>query len=377
MNQPGTIGIIGGGQLGRMLTQAATSLGFQVVVVDPNENCAAAQVGAKQIVGGWDDQAALHELSQIADYITVETEHIDSLTLDEIVASGTPVNPAPQTIRLIQDKLIQKQALKAAGLPVADFVEVNDETSARQALKTFGGKMLLKTRTGGYDGRGNALIASPDDITSALKNFDGHPLYAEQFVVFTKELAVMVACSDDGATASYPVTETIHERSICIQTMTPAALDPSVAEQAERTALAVANFLDGAGVFGIELFLAQDNQIIINEIAPRVHNSGHYTIEACRVSQFEQHIRAIAGLPLGVTDMVVPAACMVNILGERDGPTQITGLDAALQHPNVSVHLYGKSPTKIDRKMGHLTATGSTAEQAHERALLARKSLSV
>lgn len=377
MNQPGTIGIIGGGQLGRMLTQAATSLGFRVVVVDPNENCAAAQVGAKQIVGNWNDQDALRELARQSDYITVETEHIDSLTLDEIVANGTPVNPAPQTIRLIQDKLIQKQALKAAGLPVADFTEITDELSAQQALETFGGKMLLKTRTGGYDGRGNAVITQSEDIAAALKNFDGHPLYAEQFIPFTKELAVMVACGDEGSTASYPVTETIHERNICVQTLTPAALSASLAEQAEKIALAVANLLDGAGVFGIELFLAQDNQIIINEIAPRVHNSGHYTIEACRVSQFEQHIRAIAGLPLGVTNMVVPAACMVNILGERDSPTQITGLDTALQQPNVSVHLYGKSPTKIDRKMGHLTATGTTLDEARERANTARRTLSV
>ncbi len=374
---PGTIGIIGGGQLGRMLTQAALPLGFQVVVVDPGPNSPAKQVGAEQIISDLYDETALRQLAGRADYITVEIEHLDTKLLQELASLGKAVNPAPATIAMIQDKLIQKQFLQAAGIPVALFTEITDETSARLALEEFGGKMLLKTRRGAYDGRGNMIVKSPADIKKAFVAFDTQQLYAEKFVPFQKELAVMVARGISGEVAAYPVVETIQERNICVEVLAPAPIPDTAAVQARQVALHVADHLEGAGVFGIELFLTETGEIIVNEIAPRVHNSGHYTTEACVTSQFEQHIRAITGLPLGPTDMIVPAAVMINILGERDGAPRPQGIDKATKNPHTTLHLYGKSPTKIDRKMGHITSVGNTLEEARERAHMARVIISI
>jgi 5-(carboxyamino)imidazole ribonucleotide synthase len=376
MSQTGTIGIVGGGQLGRMLTEAALPLGFRVVVLDPGADCPAKQVGAGQIMGDLYDAAALKSLAEKADFLTIEIEHLDTKPLQAIAASGKPVNPSPKTIALIQDKLEQKRFLQKAGIPVADFVEITDTASAEKALRDFGGKMLLKSRRGAYDGRGNAVVSSPEEVETAIKSLSDK-LYAEKFVPFTKELAVMVARDMKGNVAAYPVTETAHERNICIETFTPADIAPEVAEQAQQFATDVAQHLEGAGVFGIEMFLTDDGMILVNEIAPRVHNSGHYTIEGCKTSQFEQHIRAITGMELGPTDLKVPAAVMVNILGERDGPTEVKSLDEAQAITETYVHLYGKSPTKVDRKMGHITATGKTLDEARERAEQARKLIDV
>jgi 5-(carboxyamino)imidazole ribonucleotide synthase len=373
-----TIGIIGGGQLGRMLTLAALPLGFKVVVVDPNPNSPAAQAGAKEITADLYDNAALRQLAEQADFITVEIEHLDADTLETLARElGKPINPAPAMIRIIQDKLAQKEFFANAGIPVAPFIAIDSEKDARAALKQFGGRMLLKTRFGAYDGRGNMVIASEADITKAFQHFVDAKLYAEQFIPFTKELAIMAVRSISGNIALYPVVETVHERNICLEVRAPAEVSEVVRKKAETVATSVAELLQGAGMFGIEMFLTKSGRILVNEIAPRVHNSGHYTIEANRTSQFEQHVRAITGLPLGDTSLVVPAAVMVNILGERNGPTEVRGLDEALAMPGVSVHLYGKAPTKIDRKMGHVTSTGKTIAEAQTRARKARKAISI
>lgn len=377
MRYSGTIGIVGGGQLGRMLTEAATALGYKVVVLDPSENCPAAQAGAEQIVGDLYDKKALQALSDKADYLTVEIEHLDAKILAELAASGKPVNPSPQTIALIQDKLTQKQFLQQHNVPVADFCKITAAKSAEQALRDFGGKMLLKARRGAYDGRGNVLVSNAEELARALASFEDKPLYAEKFVPFKKELAVMVARDRQGNAITYPVTETIHQRNICVETLTPADVPQETTEAAKQAALSVAQSLEGAGVFGVEMFLTEDGQILVNEVAPRVHNSGHYTIEACRTSQFEQHIRAITGLELGPADMIVPAAVMVNILGERNGPVELKGLEQASADPHTTVHIYGKSPTKVDRKMGHITATGETVAEARRRAEQARAAISI
>jgi len=372
-----TIGIVGGGQLGRMLTLAAQPLGFNVVVINPTAFSPAAQVGAREIIAGLYDPAALTQLAELSDYITIEIEHLDANALQAIAELGKPVNPAPKTIALIQDKLAQKQALQQAGIATAPFEAIETVADASAALEKFGGKMLLKTRHGAYDGRGNMVIQSAEDLDQAFSRFEGKQLYAEGFVPFTKELAVMVARSMDGAVAVYPVVETIHERNICVEVLAPAPVEQGVHEKAEAMAREVADMLEGAGMFGIELFLTESGEVLVNEIAPRVHNSGHYTMDASRTSQFEQHIRAVSGLPLGDPAMTAPAAVMINILGERDGPTKIEGLKEALAVSGVSVHLYGKSPTKVDRKMGHINATGNTLEEARERAEQARKLLSI
>ncbi len=377
MDNRGTIGIVGGGQLGRMLSLAAMPLGFKVIVVDPGKNSPAAQVGAEQIMGDLYDQAALERLADRADFLTVEIEHLDTKILEDIAKAGKPVNPAPQTIRLIQDKFKQKEFLHASGVPVAPFCELTDSDSAKKALTKFGNKMLVKTRHGAYDGRGNMVVKNEADIKKAFELFDGKQLYAEAFVPFKKELAVMVARSIAGNVALYPIVQTIHERNICVEVLAPAPISDQERGKAEKVARNVAKLLDGAGTFAIEMFLTTDGKVLVNEIAPRVHNSGHYTIEASRTSQFEQHMRAIAGLPLGDTSMVVPAAVMINILGERNGETQLRGLDKVLGIPHTSVHIYGKSPTKVDRKMGHITATGKTIAEARRRARQARKQLDI
>lgn len=377
MRQPAVIGIVGGGQLGRMLTLAALPLGFKVVVLDPGENCPAKAVGAEQVIGDLNDPTALRQLAEKSDVITIEIEHLNAAALQAIADEGTPVHPAPSTIKLIQDKYEQKVFLRKAGIPVADFTVIPDKTAALKALKEYKGKMLIKTRHGAYDGRGNMVVNSETNIDRAFDHFAGKQLYAEKFVPFTKELAVMVARDISGNTALYPIVETIHERNICLEVHAPADITKVQADKAQHIAQTVAGLLEGAGTFGIEMFLTKDGEVLLNEIAPRVHNSGHYTMEANHTSQFEQHIRAITGLPLGSTKLVVPTAVMINILGERNGETTIQGLHEALNLGHVSVHLYGKSPTKVDRKMGHLTATGDTLEKTAKQARRARKHISV
>ncbi len=372
-----TIGIVGGGQLGRMLTLAAKPLGFAVVVVDPSKHCPAAQVGARQIVADLYDAAALRQLAADADFVTVEIEHLDAEMLEKIEQSGAVINPSPSTIRLIQDKYAQKTQLQASGVPLAPFAEINGADSAQDALKRFGGEMLVKTRHGAYDGRGNMLVRSEEELADALDRFADKKLYAEKRIDFERELAVMVARDTNGEIALYPIVQTIHERNICTEVLVPAPVSKTITQKAETIARQVAALLSGAGTFGIELFLTKDGDVLVNEIAPRVHNSGHYTTEACRTSQFEQHIRAIAGLPLGDTSLTVPAAVMINILGERDGPTAPQGTADVLAVPGASLHLYGKHPTKVDRKMGHITVTADSVETAQKLAQKARKAFSI
>jgi len=374
MSEGETIGIVGGGQLGRMLTLAAVPLGFSVVVVDPEDGCPAQQAGAEQIVAGLRDPAALAELGRRADHVTIEIEHVDAAALAGLADGGTVVNPFPSTIALLQDKLHQKRHLQDNSIAVAPFWDVPAIDDAR-ALLASQGPLIVKTRRGGFDGRGNAVVHDDADLDVAWARFDGADLYAEALVDFTMELAVMVAIDRNGDHELYPVVQTINERSICLEVHAPAPIDEETERRAVDLARAVAGHLEGAGVYGIEMFVTRGGDVLINEIAPRVHNSGHYTMDACVTSQFEQHIRAITGLPLGSTAMHGPAAAMINILGERDGPTKVRGLDEVLSHPRTKVHLYGKSPTKIDRKMGHINVTADSFTEAAEVARAARRGL--
>jgi 5-(carboxyamino)imidazole ribonucleotide synthase len=377
MESQKTIGIIGGGQLGRMLTLAALPLGFRVIVVNPSPNSPAAQVGAEEIVGDLYDPTVLKQLAEQSDFITIEIEHLDVDALEAIEKLGKKVNPSSATLRIIQDKLKQKEFFDKANVPVAPFVGIGSKDDAVRALEQFDGKMLLKTRFGAYDGRGNMVVKSDNDIAEAFRKFGDAKLYAEKFIPFEKELAVMAARSTTGEVALYPVVETIHERNINVEVLAPAEVSESTQKKALDVARSVAALLQGAGMFGIEMFLTQSGEVLVNEIAPRVHNSGHYTLDASATSQFEQHIRAITGMPLGDTSLTASAAVMVNILGEHDRPTDIQGLDAASLIPATRVHLYGKSPTKIDRKMGHITSTGKDVNEARDRARQARKEISV
>lgn len=371
------IGIVGGGQLGRMMTFEAHKMGFHVTILDPTPNSPAGQVADYQIVADYNDRSALAELARRSDVITYEIELEDSGLFDELVKNGAEVHPSVETFKRINDKYTQKVFLKSSGIPVADFLPVDTTDDIVQAAKAFGYPFFLKTRLFAYDGRGNALIRKPGDIVAVQKSLQGLGLYVEKLVLFTKELAVMVARNTKGAISTYPVVETIHKNNICHVVKIPAPVDRTAAKKAQAIAKRVMKHLKGAGVFGIEMFLTHGGQVLVNEIAPRVHNSGHYTIEACVTNQFAQHIRAISGLPLGDTDMLTPAAVMVNILGERTAPADHAGLERALAISGVNVHIYGKKDTKLERKMGHITAIDRSLENAYKKAKLARKYINI
>jgi len=371
------IGIVGGGQLGRMLGIAAKRLGFHVTVIDPTPDSPAGQVVDKQIVAAVTDSQAIKQLASEVDFLTFEIELADSKCLSELAAQGITIHPSPATLTMIKDKYEQKKFLAAANIPVAVTALVSAKKDILVAAKKFGYPLVLKTRFGAYDGRGNALIKKPRDIESALSKLEGQQLYIEQWVPFIKELAVMAVRSTTGEVKVYPVVETIHKNHICHTVLAPAPVSTQIQKKAQRLAIKAMKQLQGAGVFGIEMFLTADEKIMINELAPRVHNSGHYTLEACVTDQFEQHIRAVTGMPLGSTQMLMPAAVMVNILGNRVGSVTIQGLEKALAIPHTAVHFYGKAETKLERKMGHLTVTDTTLEKAYKKARRAGKYLSI
>jgi 5-(carboxyamino)imidazole ribonucleotide synthase len=371
-----TIGIVGGGQLGRMLTLAAKPMGYDVTVIDPSDNCPASQVGATQIKADLYSSAALKELNKVSDLITIEFEHIDAKELYRYEKLGQTVHPSAQTIELIQDKFIQKEFLSSLGVKIGAFEEIDSDRSAEMIFGQYK-KILIKSRMGGFDGRGNALVTNTKELNLALKKFQGQKIYAEEYIPFVKELAVMVAKSVSGEIIIYPVVETRQERNICVEVLAPARISEEIEKKAKSMARLIAKNLVGAGVYGIEMFLTKSDEVLLNEIAPRVHNSGHYTIEGCATSQFTQHIRAVSGMSLGSTEMLYPAVVMVNILGKQNKPTKVVGLEDALKTTGVTVHIYGKSPTKVDRKMGHITAYGETIEVARRRANQALRRISI
>lgn len=359
-----------------MLTEAATKLGFEITVIDSTPNCPAKQAGAKQIVADLHDREALQQLADSTDVITIEIEHVDTEFLAELSKLGKPVYPKPEVIKTIQDKYTQKQHLSELNLPVAEFEIIKDIASAEAVLDKFGGRMILKRRLGGFDGRGNAVVSSQAELEQAFEALGKENLYAEKLIDFSKELAVIAARSINGQTSIFPVVETIQTRNICQEVYAPAKINAELTKNLEEIAKSILDSYDTAGVFGIEMFLDQNGQVLINEIAPRVHNSGHYTIEGCETSQFEQHLRSIAGLPLGDTKLTHKAAVMVNILGEHAGDFDNRVADLQ-QFPNTFVHLYGKTISKIDRKMGHVTSVADDFETALANARGARASIKV
>ncbi len=358
-----TIGIAGGGQLGRMLADAAHALGFRVVTLDPVQGGPAAQVADEEIVGDYKEHDLMRLLATKSDVVTFEVESVNAEALKEIAAEGRPVHPTPHTLAIIKDKLAQKRYLAEREIPVAPFAEEHEAPS-------LGYPYILKARSGGFDGRGNALVASEADLPAAKEKLKGAPAYAEGFVRFEKELAVVAARTESGDMRIFPLVETVHRNHICHMVLCPAPVPDDIAKKAHALAEKVLAAFEGAGVFAVEMFLS-DEEVLVNEVAPRVHNSGHLTIEATESSQFEQHIRAIAGLPLSSAEMKVPAACMINILGERDGKAESKGVPEAEQIAGVKVHIYGKMETRRERKMGHITAVADSLDEAKEKALRA------
>ncbi len=362
------VGIIGGGQLGRMLTEEAKPLGFDVTVVENDLDCPAAQAGARVILGAITDTEAITELARKTDVLTWEIEHVPADHLIMLAGEGIDVQPSPYTLEIIQDKLTQKQWLKDLGLPVGYFIDLANDTTQRV------GPFMVKSRRGGFDGRGNLVAKSLSD-PAINERFDDMPIYAEKMIDFEKEIAVVAVKGRNGQVAMYPVVETIHKDSICHIVMSPADIHDTTRAQANDVAHEVIRNIEGAGVVAIEMFVV-DGNVFVNEIAPRVHNSGHHTQEANVTSQFAQHIRAITGNPLGSTDQRSKAAVMINILGKTDQPFQLDGIDKVLALPDTHPHFYGKAP-RHQRKIGHITVLGSSLVDIKKIALQAREELKV
>jgi 5-(carboxyamino)imidazole ribonucleotide synthase len=370
---PLTVGILGGGQLAKMTAQAAYRLGLQVAIIEHGEASPAGAMTKLDFDAGWLDEQALERFIEASDVVTLENEFIDVAILERI-AERRSVFPSPDTMRLAQDKFIQKQTMQAAGIPVPHFASIDAVEEAYAFGKEHGYPFVMKTRTHGYDGYGNMTVHRDNNALVAFKRFTSDPgddiaprkVMVEAFVRFRKELAVIVARNRRGETEVYPCVETIQENHICRWVLAPALVEPRLQRLAQELAVAAVEAVSGVGVFGVEMFLTEADEILYNEIAPRPHNSGHYTIEGSLTSQFENCLRAILNLPLGSGALVRPAAVTMNLLGARSGsgaPDTVTGL---LRHAGVNLHLYGKKTSRIGRKMGHLTALGDSVEAAQE-----------
>ncbi|WP_109745692.1 5-(carboxyamino)imidazole ribonucleotide synthase [Salinigranum rubrum] len=354
-----TLGVVGGGQLGRMMAEAAAPLGVSVVVLDPTPDCPAS-VAADQVVGSFDDPEGVAELAARCDVLTYEIELADPDLLDEVSReANVPVHPSPDTLRLIEDKLEQKAAFEDRGIPVPPFERVDSVADLESSVERFDG-VMLKARRGGYDGRGNVPVRSPDEAADALAELDGKAM-AEAFVDFDRELSV-IGCVGEAETSTFPVGENVHEEEILRETVVPARTTDEVTARAEAVARDVLSVLDGRGVYGIELFEV-DGEILVNEVAPRPHNSGHWTIEGAVTSQFEQHIRAVLGWPLGSTRLRAPTVS-ANVLGTVEAPREarLGDVDAVLSEPGAALHWYGKHEVRPLRKMGHVTLVGDAGE---------------
>jgi 5-(carboxyamino)imidazole ribonucleotide synthase len=363
---PAVIGLLGGGQLGRMLGMAARAMGYRIVVLDPDPDCPAAAVADRVIVGTYDDVGAALRLAEASAVVTYELEHVaaDVVTaIEELV----PVRPGSRPLLVTQERLSERGFVESAGIAVAPWRGVRDVAGARAAAADLGLPIRLKVPIGGYDGRGQLRITSPAELDDAWARLDrprGTPLLAERELDFVVELSVIVARTVDGTAATFPIARNRHDDGILVESVAPAPVDDAVAERAAAIGCELARAMDLCGTLTAELFLLRDGSLAVNELAPRVHNSGHWTIEGAATSQFEQHIRAICGLGLGATTAVSPAAT-VNILGRGPRrPARIAGTAGALADPAVHVHLYDKRTVFERRKMGHLTALGRDVDGA-------------
>ncbi|MES5100879.1 5-(carboxyamino)imidazole ribonucleotide synthase [Agrobacterium sp. BA1120] len=344
----GTIGIIGGGQLGRMLAMAAARLNFRTIVLEPQADCPAAQVCNRQIVAAYDDEKALAELASVCDVVTYEFENVPVVAAQTLAAS-VPVYPPAQALNASQDRLTEKRFLNDCGIPTADFRQVDDQAGLEAALSDFGGKGVLKTRRMGYDGKGQRVFKGGEDLTGAFDALGGVPLILESFVAFEREVSIIAARFQDGTVTCYDPAENVHLGGILHTSTVPAQLSEQATSVATESAEKLLAALDYVGVVGIEFFVLQDGSLVANEMAPRVHNTGHWTEAACVISQFEQHIRAVAGLAPGATHRHSDCV-MTNLIGDdmNDVPQWLSKNDCL-------VHLYGKTEARAGRKMGHVT----------------------
>ena len=346
------LGIIGGGQLGLMLTEAAKTMPeyiSEIIVLDPTQNCPASKAGARQIIGDFKDENAISKLAESCDIITYEIESGNSDVLKKL-ENKCVINPSPETLKIIQDKLRQKEFLSKHQIAVAEFHEINTLNDLKKSIEYFGLPVLLKVRKDAYDGRGNYKITSSDEIEIAYASFDNKELMVEKYIDFKMEVSVIAGRNTNAEIITFPIVENIHEENILRMTIAPARVSDTVRKRAESIAHKTMEVLKGAGIFGIEMFVTDNDEILINEIAPRVHNSGHHTLQSSKTSQFEQHLRAILGLELGSTELIHHTV-MYNILGPANfhGKYKPITVDAN----DVFLKMYGKEISKPKRKLGH------------------------
>ncbi len=355
-----TIGVLGGGQLGRMMAIEARQMGYRIIVLDPSPRCPTAQVSDGVVVGALDDLEAARHLAAQVDVITLDTEHVPADVLDALEAI-VPVRPGARVLRTIQDRLVQKQFLDGLGLPQARWAPV-DNADVEAALAAVGRPAILKVRRAGYDGKGQVRIDAGADAAAQLTKLRGEPAVAEEVVAFVREVSVILARGLDGQIQIYPIAENVHRRHILHTTQAPAPMPADRRAAAEAIAVSVAEALGHVGVMAVELFELADGRLLVNEIAPRTHNSGHYTYGACATSQFEQHIRAVCGMPLG-DPRPLTGAVMVNLIGDlwSAGPPN---WQAVLARPEARLHLYGKDAPAPGRKMGHVTLLDDDSQRA-------------
>lgn len=368
-----TLGILGGGQLGRMTAMAARSLGYHVQALDPDPSCASRFVVDRCITAGFEDPSAAEELARGCDVVTLEIEKISPASMDA-AARHAPVRPGRAVLEIIQDRGDQKEWLEKNGFPMGPWKKASSEAELGEALSALGGNAFVKTRRGGYDGGGQARVTAAEQVASAFKELGGVPLVAEQALELEAELSVLVARSPSGEVAVYPPALNHHEQRILTWSVIPGPLPDAIIRRAEEIGGELAQKLQIEGLLVVELFLTRSGQLLVNELAPRPHNSFHATEVACLTGQFEQLVRAVCDLPLGSVEITRPAA-IVNLLGDLWLENQPPPFDRALELPGVRLHLYGKREARPRRKMGHLSATGSTPEEAVRKVQEAERAL--
>ncbi len=368
-----TIGVMGGGQLGRMFSIAARRMGYIVQIFTPEEETPAGQFADLTRIADFNNEAALSRFVEEVDVITFEFENIPIETI-EFCAQGCVVRPAGSILHTAQNRLREKEFLASAGIPIAPFRAVRNAGELANAIEQIGRPAILKTAAFGYDGKGQQMISAREDYDEIWSASSAEEMVLEGAIDFEKEISVIVARGIDGASATFPVCENMHRNHILDITIAPGRVTEKVAREARTLAVKIAEKLELVGLLAVEMFLSKDGEILVNELAPRPHNSGHWTIEGCTTSQFEQQVRAVCGLPLGSTEPLC-AAAMANLLGELWHDGEAPDWSKALETDSVHLHLYGKSEPRRRRKMGHLTALAKTADEAFKRVKEARAAL--
>ena len=369
------LGILGGGQLGRMTAQAAIRMGLRVRTLSPSPSGPVAPFGEAR-VGDWKDPEVLRSFAEGCDAVTVESEWAPAEILAPVLPAGVRLYPTPDTLHVIRHKGRQKDALAEAGLPVPPYRRCGVPAEARAAAEAFGLPVVLKKYQGSYDGYGNGTARRSEDVDEIWPRLAGDDgLLVESFVPFRQELSVLVVRRETGESVAYPPAYTEQKDDRCHAVVVPAAISEKTARRAVEVARAAAEAVGSVGVLGVELFETEDGEILLNELAPRPHNTGHYSIEGSHTSQFENHVRAVVGWPLGDPGLRAPVAVMINILGHRSGPVTLDTLPTALSVPGAAVHIYGKKEARPSRKMGHVTATGDDPEEVRRRAEQAAASI--